>query len=301
VIGRGALDAHHLLTHQAMLGDQRRLRAYDRALAHAVGPGDVVVDVGAGMLVLSMLALRHGARHVYAVEADPQTAAIAERIAAGNGLGSRLTLIQGDARELRLPEPADVLVSEMMGNLGPEEEMPEILAAVAGACLRPGGGVVPERLLTCLQAVELDAEGWGVWGDDFWGLSLAPVQEHAAPGAQMHFFGRRPRLLSEPVVAIDSRLGDPPSAAGPVQLRMVARGRLHAVVGYFSARLAPGVTLSNFPSYPGCNWATCLWPLRHTDVRPGDLLGARLSRPERVRVATDWQLDCGIARARPAA
>ena len=43
-------------------------------------------------------------------------------------------------------------------------------------------------------------------------------------------------------------------------------------LGYFTADLAPGVELSDFPSYPGCNWAVWVWPLRHTAVAAGDVL-----------------------------
>ena len=119
------LDRRLLLMHQAMLSDRRRLEVYDRALAQAITPGAIVADVGAGTLILSLLALRHGAGHVYAIEGDPRVAALAERIAVRNHLHGKLTLIQGDARSVRLPRMADVIVSEMMGNLGPEEEMAE--------------------------------------------------------------------------------------------------------------------------------------------------------------------------------
>ncbi|MEP2579594.1 MAG: hypothetical protein ABJH75_18490, partial [Roseibium sp.] len=68
--------------HQVMLGDRTRLEAYDKALARDVRPGDVVVDVGAGCLALTLLALRHGAGHVYAIEGDPATARIAGAILA---------------------------------------------------------------------------------------------------------------------------------------------------------------------------------------------------------------------------
>src|SRR4029079_16394519 len=138
------LDQRLLLMHQVMLGDRRRLDAYERALRQAVAPGDIVVDVGAGSLILSLLALECGARRVYAIEADPQMAALATQIAVDNCLTGRLTVVVGDARTVRLPERADVLVSEMMGNLGPEEEMAVILQAAARRFLRPGGKVVPQ-------------------------------------------------------------------------------------------------------------------------------------------------------------
>lgn len=291
------MDRRLLLMHQVMIGDARRVEAYDQALARAIEPGDVVVDVGAGMLTLSLLALKHGARHVYAVEADPQVVAVARRVAEANHLQGRLTLVQADARTVQLPEKADVLVCEMMGNFGAEEEMPEIVRAVARRNLKPDARVVPERLATYLQAISFDAEGWGVWGNDFHGYSLHAVQDYAPGSAQLHFFTRDPTRLSNAVPVADHRLGaavEQPRDA--VSLEVTARGELHALVGYFTAVLAPGIELSNFPSYPGCNWAVWVWPLRYSDVTPGDVLRVRVRRPQNVRIADDWTLDCRLSR-----
>jgi protein arginine N-methyltransferase 1 len=294
----GAADLRLLLMHQAMLGDMIRLNAYDRALAQTIKPGDVVLDVGAGLLALSLLALRHGAHHVYAVEGDPQTAALAQQIAEHNNLRERLTIVQGDARTVRLPVKADVLVSEMMGNFGPEEEMAEIIRRAARLNLRAGGQVIPSSLTSYVRAVEFDNEGWGVWGEDLFGYSFSRVQEYAPAVPQLHFFSRTPRLLSDPAVVASSRLGqDAEQPQGDHTLKVSVQGRLHAVMGYFSATLATDVTLSNFPTYPGCNWAPCIWPMRHTNVFAGDVIRVRIRRPRNVRVITDWRLECQIDRA----
>jgi protein arginine N-methyltransferase 1 len=295
--GSAVMDGRLLLMHQVMLGDARRVAAYDRALGSTVRAGDVVVDVGAGLLVLSLLALRRGARHVYAIEADPTTAFLARQIVASNRLESRITVVEQDARLAHLPEKADVLVAEMMGNLGPEEEMAAIVGAVARNNLRPGARCVPQRLVTRLQAVELAEEGWGVWRDDVHGFSFSTVREYATGGAQLHFFNRRPRLLSEPAVIADSRMGESDrSRSGTLALPVNKVGTLHAIIGYFSATLAPGVELSNFPSYPGCNWSVCVWPMQYADVVPGDEIRLEVHRPTDIRVATDWRLSCGLAR-----
>jgi enediyne biosynthesis protein CalE3 len=289
--------------HQAMLGDRPRLHAYDRALEQAVGPGDVVVDVGAGTLVLSLLALRHGAGHVYAVEADPAMVEVAARLIEANDLKDTVTLIAGDARTVRLPQPADVLVSELMGNLGPEEQMAELLNVVARRTLRPGGRIVPRGLTTRLAAIEFDAEGWGLWGDDLLGHRFDVVQDMMPSEAHLHFFQREPRLLSEPAAVVDTPLGRG-GATRPrpsTRLRIDRPGTLHAVMGFFTADMADDVRLSNFPSYPGCNWAVWIWPLRHSRVSAGDEIRVDLHRPRSgtaARVATDWRLDCGIVRAR---
>ena len=283
------MDQRSLLMHQIMLADRPRLAAYDRALARAVEPGDIVADVGAGTLVLSLLALKHGAGHVYAVEADPGTVAVAERIVRDNDLGARLTLVQGDARVARLKRKADVVVSEMMGNLGPEEQMTAVLDTFCRRNAAPGARRVPAAVTTRLAAVEFDGEGWGIWGEDFHGFRLDAVQEYAEPAAQLHFFQREPKLLGPAVAAGPGR---------PVCLPLAEKGRLQAVIGYFTADFGDGHTLANFPSYPGCNWAVWVWPVRHTEVGAGDEVRVRLLAPGGAadRLADGWRLETRLVR-----
>jgi precorrin-6B methylase 2 len=291
------LDQRLLLMHQVMLGDQQRLEAYDRALEKAIEPGDVMVDVGAGTLILSFLSLRHGASHVYAIEADSHMADLAAQIAADNGMADRVTIVRGDARAVLLPQKADVLVSEMMGNLGPEEEMAEILQVASRRFLRPGGKVVPQRLTTKLQAIAFDTEGWGVWRRDFRGFSLAAVRDYASPGAQLHFFSRPPTLLSNAMSVADNLLGQSSRQPGGChRLEITEAGNAQAIIMYFSATLWPGIELANFPSYPGCNWTVWVWPIQHTDVARGDVLLVDIKRPAMVRFATEWRLDCRVGR-----
>ncbi|MGW5668660.1 methyltransferase domain-containing protein [Micromonospora sp. NPDC003776] len=296
------MDQRHLLMHQAMLGDRPRLEAYDKALAATVHPGAVVADIGAGTLALTALALRHGASHVYAVEADPEMVGVAARLIEDNGWADRVTLVAGDARLTRLPVKADVVVCELIGNLGPEEDMTRILQTFTRRNLRPGGVVVPERLITHLAPIQFDEEGWGIWHAGFLDMRLDAVQELVEAVAHLHFFSRKPVVLGAPQTLADSAAGQHTiKPERTVRLPVERAGSLHAIVGYFTATLAPGVTLTNMPSYPGCNWAVWVWPLRHTPVAGGETVHARMLRPAgaEARDVTGWRLDCRLDRGVP--
>jgi SAM-dependent methyltransferase len=114
-----------------------------RALRETVRPGCVVVDLGAGTGVLGFLALQAGAARVYAIERDP-IIRLARSLARENGFEGRTRFIRGDALSVRLPERADVVVSDMVGRLGIDEGMATAVAA-ARRFLKPQGRFVPQR------------------------------------------------------------------------------------------------------------------------------------------------------------
>lgn len=95
------------------LRDRVRTEALRAEIETLVRPGDRVLDIGAGSGILGLLALRAGAAHVFAVEADPTLSRYLGETFAANGYGDRATVLQGDARTIDLPT-ADVVVAELI-------------------------------------------------------------------------------------------------------------------------------------------------------------------------------------------
>src|SRR5512146_481601 len=102
--------------YQEMVDDAVRMNAYAAALQHAVRPGSVVVDIGAGTGILSLLACRFGAARVYAIEPD-DAIHVARENAESNGVADRIECIQDLSTNVRLPQKADVVVSDLRGIL----------------------------------------------------------------------------------------------------------------------------------------------------------------------------------------
>lgn len=105
-------------THELMLKDAPRMNAYCAAIEANKDfiRGRVVLDVGAGTGVLSLLAARAGAARVYAVEASGIVVEL-QKIVSQNGFGDVITVLHGRAEDVELPEQVDVCVSEWMARL----------------------------------------------------------------------------------------------------------------------------------------------------------------------------------------
>jgi precorrin-6B methylase 2 len=144
--------------HIELLDDAARTQAYLAAIRANVRPGDVVVDLGTGNAVLAMAAARAGASRVYAIEAST-FAGVAEQIILANGLADRIVVLRGWSNQIELPERADVLVSEIIGNDPLAEGVLLYVPDAIRRFLKPGGRILPNRIEVQLQVMAMpDAE-----------------------------------------------------------------------------------------------------------------------------------------------
>ena len=238
-----------LAEHKAYLADAVRLRAYERAISNVVSPGDAVLDLGSGTGVLGLLALRAGARHVYAVDATAM-AGVARQVLRDNGVADRATVLRAHSRSVELPERVDVVVADQLGPFGLEAGAYEAAADATARHLRPGGTLVPGRIDQVVAAVDLP-DAWAevaFWDDAPAGVDFAAL----APLARnvRYFTIARPDDLLGPAATIASSDPGDPSALpirGAVTLTVERAGTLHGLAAWFEAHLAPGISISNGP------------------------------------------------------
>jgi len=79
--------------HMPMVNDLQRNDAYRDALRKLVKPNDVVLEIGCGSGILSMLAARCNPKKVYAIEASTDFATIANENLKKNGLSEKVQII----------------------------------------------------------------------------------------------------------------------------------------------------------------------------------------------------------------
>jgi SAM-dependent methyltransferase len=233
--------------HRAYLSDTLRVDTFRRAIDATVRPGDVVVDLGSGTGILGFLACRAGARTVYSIESNGMIE-IARALARANGFDDRMVFVNRDSTDVVLPEPADVLVADLIGGMGFEAGLFPAYTD-ARRFLKPGARVIPERITLAAAPVEDAAifDEVQFWSRGCHGLDTAPVLRWAANTG----YPRRlepAAILSSDIVATSA---DPRGGERLLRLtgsvRVSRAGTLHGIGGWFDAELAPGVRLTNSP------------------------------------------------------
>ncbi len=276
------------LEHARMLHDSRRTGDYLTAIAAAVRPGDVVLDIGTGSGVLAVAAARAGARRVYAIEAS-DIAVVAEQVFSVNGVADRVTLIPGWSRQVVLPEPADLLVSEIIGSEPLEEEILETTLDARRRLLAPGARLLPHTLTLMarpLRIPEADmrqrAIGAGAvqrW-QALYGIDFQPLLD-AVPHRPIHVptegeVAAAWAQVGPPVTltSIDLSSFQQASLGASADLVVDDRHGVNAVAITFRAGLYGDIAHNFDPwRWPVSSWGTSVWVLpEQLRTEPGQRL-----------------------------
>ena len=203
--------------HFAMMNDLPRNEFYrDMLRAHIVPGETVVLEIGAGSGILSVIAAMLGAKRVVAIEANPDIAQITELVAADNGVEDIVHVIQALSTEVEpedLPggEKAGLLVSEIFGVTLNSESALEYLDDARERLLAPDARVLPERGVQYVELIQSEgidrltaAREWdGVRLQSFNGfrdtVSLTPTRTFGARMSEVTY-----ETMVEPVAVLDA-------------------------------------------------------------------------------------------------
>ena len=273
--------------HRTMIRDRVRTEAFQKAIDAVVRPGDVVLDVGAGSGILSVFAARAGAARVYAVE-QTSIAVLAQQLAAANGVEDIVHMIHGDILDVEPPERVDVIVSEWLGGFGIDEGMLVPVTAARDRWLKPGGVMIPGSVTawTALVHDRYLADMVSFLQDNPYGLRLDDLTDKTVN--EILYSGTFRHLAAADMRSEPSQLWTTDAELIPLEQALAAHeaetllpvrehGTANALALWFSAELAPGISLSVGPGDPPTHWGMTTAPLSSpVKLTPGMVVRARV-------------------------
>ena len=97
-----------------MLTDEHRLDSYVNALKETITQDSIVLDLGAGTGIFSVLACEFGAKKVYSVEVNPLIKLLQD-VLTDRGYQDRVEIIQRLSTAIEFKEKANVLICDIHG------------------------------------------------------------------------------------------------------------------------------------------------------------------------------------------
>ncbi|HEY0834327.1 MAG TPA: tetratricopeptide repeat protein [Azospirillum sp.] len=228
--------------HLPMINDFERNEAYKAALERAVTPDSLVLEIGTGSGIVSMMAARAGARKVVTCEVNPILARVAAETVALNGYADRVTVVPKLSTQLTvgdggdLPEKADVFVSELIniGMLAPR--MLSVLQHARTHLVKPGGRIIPAASTVYAMLVETPELARINPLKTIDGFDMSAMDVFRSPGyAQIDLAADAHAPLSATFTALDFDFtrAMPEDGERDIEVEVTARGTCHGVAFWF--------------------------------------------------------------------
>ncbi|KAK9803026.1 hypothetical protein WJX72_005333 [[Myrmecia] bisecta] len=275
--------------HFDMVLDTQRNSAYEQAITKALdfrrasGDGDIVVlDVGAGSGLLSMMAARAGASSVVGAEMSQHMCDVAAETVVMNGYAAQCLMVNKDVRRMDvvrkadgtppdMDRKADIMVFEVFDSGLIGEGILHSVAAARAKLLNPDATLVPASATVHCQLIQMRigrvkgldmqaANRWQ-WRPDYEGIELTHCRE-------------RWTAVSKPVPVMsfdfyESDLNMTPHEV-TLALPITADGVANAVAFWFDLQLDEETELSTSPyADKGATWQQAVQWIPELHVRKG--------------------------------
>jgi hypothetical protein len=281
---------------RSMVLDRGRNEAYEKALLEVLTPESVVLDLGAGLGVLGLMAAQHGAKRVYLVE-PATTLEAARAIARDNGLEERIETVSQAIESASLPEKADIILSVFTGNFLLEEDLLPSLFLARDRYLKDGGSLIPDMGRMFVMPVNMPAyhsEQIRCWEEPIAGVDHRVMRQYAVNQlyhGRFNDISHVPLAEAQMLKELDFNTAVSTDCDESVELSVSSAGDLHGFLGWFDMRLGES-WYSTSPSATATHWAQIYLPIDPVlSVTPGDTLRFSLHRPEKGEWT--WQLARG--------
>lgn len=250
---------------QMMTLDPPQNQAYYEALRQVITPNSVVLNLGAGLGTLGLMAAKLGATRVYLVESEA-IVHVAKDIAQQNGYGDRITCLQGTIEEVDLPEPVDVIISVFIENFWLQEDLLPSLFYARDKYLKSCGVMIPSAATiesVPISAPEIYQKNIACWSESNFGIDHSEARKYAS---QAIYFTRsalaQAQYLAKPatVLSLDFYQAHSSDCDVEVLYKIAESGLCHGWASCFSIKLGKQC-LSTAPQQPLLPWSSAFLPL----------------------------------------
>jgi protein arginine N-methyltransferase 1 len=221
------------------------------------------VDIGTGTGILALLACRFGARQVYAIEPS-DAIQVGRECAAANECADRIHWIQNVSTRVTLPEPADVVVSDLRGCLPLHGHNLTAIVDARRRLLAPGGLMIPQEDTLWLCPVE-SPESYRPYTTP-WLENAFELDMRAGHRLVINTWGKgrvpKEHFLASPVcwATLDYRSVESLNVCGTVSCVASRAGTAHGMSVWFETTLADRIGFSTAPDLPELVYGNAFFP-----------------------------------------
>ena len=144
--------------HIPMMNEHGRNEAYQKAMNAAIRGGDVVLDIGTGAGLLSMIAADCGAKKIITCEMSKTISKIAKKIIQKNGFDHKISVINKNSKDLiigrDINKKVDILVSEILSSEFVGEGIQTTVLDAKKRLLKKTGRMIPEGGTIMIALIE---------------------------------------------------------------------------------------------------------------------------------------------------
>jgi len=248
--------------HFAMVNDQPRNEAIERAIAALDLAGKTVVEIGTGTGLIALLFAKYGAARVVTCEMNANLAGVAQRIIAATPYAERITVINESStvaieRGLMPRQPGVIFTETLDCGVVGEGFIPiaDDIKRLAG----PDTLIIPRAVTQFAAVIDSDSLANLNRAGLACGFDLGALNDYATGNYFPAHTELHPhRFLSDSVTLRSFTYLDCAEAA-PVAVRAKSSGTAHGLLSWFSAEFG-SATVHNEP-FSGSHWHQAFHPL----------------------------------------
>ena len=252
--------------HLSMMNDSARNDAYFAAINRAVEEEMLVLEIGTGSGLLSMMAADSGAKKVITSETIETISKTAREIIYENGYEEKITVLNKKSTELivgeDLPRKADILISEILSSEFVGEGVRTTLADANARLLKDGGKVIPESGKIRVALIGDSSEILSVTNvASVCGYDLSKFNSITANKINVKLENKAP-FLSNPKDAFDICLNDPNKVVNEkksLELQANKNGTCVGIIQWMSVKLYEDIQYENIPGDVSSHWSTPIY------------------------------------------